>query len=161
MNNNDILRRIRYVFDYGDAKMLALFALADVQVTREQLSNWLKRDDDPAFQLCRDPELASFLNGLIIERRGKKDGPIPQPERRLTNNLIFKKLKIALDLQTDAVLELLELAGLPISSHELSALFRKPGHKHYRLCKDQILRNFLKGVQRKYRPEGPEPDADV
>jgi uncharacterized protein YehS (DUF1456 family) len=158
MTNNDILRRIRYVFDYGDAKMLALFALVDCQVTREQLSTWLKKDDDPAFQLCRDPELASFLNGLIIERRGKQDGPTPQPERRLTNNLIFKKLKIALDLQTDAVLELLELAGMPISQHELSALFRKPGHKHYRLCKDQILRNFLKGVQRKYRPGGPDAD---
>jgi uncharacterized protein YehS (DUF1456 family) len=161
MNNNAILRRIRYVFDYGDAKMLALFGHVACQVSREQLSAWLKKDDDPAFQACRDPELASFLNGLIIERRGKKAGPVPEPERRLTNNIIFKKLKVALDLQSDQVLELLELAGMPLSQHELSALFRKPGHKHYRLCKDQILRNFLKGVQLKYRPGTTETDADA
>jgi len=38
-----------------------------------------------------------------------------------------------------------------ISKHELSAFFRKPGHKHYRECKDQVFRNFLNGVQLKYR----------
>jgi len=49
-------------------------------------------------------------------------------------------------------LEIMDLANLRISKHELSAFFRKPGHKHYRDCKDQILRNFINGVQLKYRP---------
>jgi uncharacterized protein YehS (DUF1456 family) len=47
--------------------------------------------------------------------------------------------------------EILELAEFRLSKHELSAFFRKPGHKHYRECKDQILRNFLQGMQIKYR----------
>jgi len=161
MLNNDILRRVRYVFACNDDKMIALFGLAGRQVTREQVSAWLKKDADPDFEKCSDVELALFLNGLIVARRGAKEGPAPEPERRLTNNIIFKKLKIALDLKTDDILELMTLAGLPISQHELSALFRKPGHKHYRLCKDQILRNFLMGVQLKYRPTSTEQSADV
>ncbi len=151
MTNNDIIRRIRYIFDFNDYRMIAIFALAEVEVSREQISNWLKKDEDPAYQACNDIMMATFLNGLILETRGKKEGPQPEPEKRLTNNIVFMKLKIALNMQADAVLEILESVGLKISKHELSALFRKPGHKHYRDCKDQILRNFLKGLQLKYR----------
>ena len=153
MTNNDILRRLRYTFNFSDSKMIALFGLADHQVTREEISDWLKREDDPAYQTCNDMQLAIFLNGLINDRRGKKEGPQPAPEKRLTNNIIFKKLKIALNLKSEDVLDILELAPLRISKHELSAFFRKPGHKQYRECKDQVLRNFLKGMQLKYRPD--------
>ena len=151
MTNNDILRRLRYTFDFSDSKMIDIFALADHQVTREQISNWLKKDDDPAFQSCNDTLLATFLNGLINEKRGKKEGSQPEPEKRLTNNIIFTKLKIALNLKSENVLEILALNGFRISQHELSAFFRKPGHKHHRECKDQCLRSFLKGMQLKYR----------
>ena len=153
MTNNDILRRIRYVFDFNDLKMIALFGLADYQVTREQISAWLKKDDDPAYQKCSDTQLAIFLNGLINDRRGKKEGPHPQPEQRLTNNIIFRKLRIALNLQAEDILEILDLAGVRISKHELSAFFRRPDHKHYRECNNQILRNFLTGMQLTYRGE--------
>ena len=151
MTNNDILHRIRYIFDFNDSKMIAVFGLADHQVTREQISGWLKKDDDPAYLKCSDTLLAIFLNGLINDKRGKKEGPQPEPEQRLTNNIIFRKLKIALNLKAEGILEIMDLANLRISKHELSAFFRKPDHKHYRDCKDQILRNFLKGVQLKYR----------
>ncbi len=151
MINNDVLRRIRYTFDFNDSKMIAIFGLADHQVTREQISDWLKKENDPAYQICTDINLAIFLNGLINYKRGKKEEPQPQPEKRLTNNIIFRKLKIALNLKADDVLDIMDLANLRISKHELSAFFRKPDHKHYRDCKDQILRSFLKGVQLKYR----------
>ena len=151
MTNNDVLRRIRYIFDFNDSKMIKIFGLADYQVTREQISDWLKKDDDPAFQECSDARLAIFLNGLINARRGKKEGPQPKPEQRLNNNIIFRKLKIALDLKAEDILKIMDLANACISKHELSAFFRKPGHKHYRDCKDQILRKFINGVQIKYR----------
>lgn len=151
MTNNDILRRLRYTFDYSDSKMIDLFALANLQVTREQISNWLKKDDDPDFQNCSDTKLAIFLNGLINDKRGKKEGVQPEAEKRLTNNIIFTKIKIALNLKSEDILAILALNGFRISKHELSAFFRKPGHKHYRECKDQCLRSFLKGVQLKYR----------
>jgi len=149
--NNDILRRLRYSFDFNDTKMIALFAEAGVEVTREQVSDWLKQEEDPDYKACSDVLFASFLNGLINDRRGKKDGPQPEPEKRLSNNIIFRKLKIALDLKDEDILDIMQLADFNISKHELSALFRKVGHKHYRECKDQILRRFLQGVQIKYR----------
>jgi uncharacterized protein YehS (DUF1456 family) len=151
MSNNDILRRIRYIFDLSDSKMIAIFSQADYEATREQISDWLKKDDDPAFKECSDTQLAIFLNGWINDKRGKREGAQPEPEKRLTNNIVFMKLRIALNLKAEDILEIMALANLHISKHELSAFFRKPGHKHYRECKDQILRNFLKGVQLKYR----------
>ncbi len=159
MTNNDVLRRVRYVFDFNDSKMMAVFKLADYQVTREQISDWLKKDDDPAYKSCSDTQLAIFLNGLIIDKRGKKDGPQAEPEKKLNNNIIFRKLKIALNLKNEDVLEMLSLADLRISKHELSAFFRRADHKHYRVCKDQILRNFIQGMQLKYRP-GEKPDTE-
>jgi len=151
VTNNDVLRRLRYAFDFNDKKMIAIFGLADHEVTREQISDWLKKDDDPAFKKCNDVLLATFLNGLISDRRGKKDGIQPEPEKRVNNNIVLRKLKIALDLKAEDVLEILALTDTHISKHELSALFRKPAHKNYRECKDQILRNFIEGVQLKYR----------
>lgn len=159
MDNNDVLRRTRFIFDFNDSKMISLFALADLQVTREQVSAWLKKEGDPDLVECSDTELAIFLNGLIIDRRGKKEGPQPVPEKRLNNNIIFRKLKIALDLKAEDILDILALAEVKASKHELSAFFRRPGHKHYRDCNDQMLRNFLKGVQLKYRAD-PNSGAD-
>ncbi|MFK5892758.1 MAG: DUF1456 family protein [Pseudomonadota bacterium] len=153
MTNNDILRRIRYTFDFDDSKMIAIFSQANEKVTRAQISDWLKKEEDPAYQEFTDTQLAIFLNGLINDKRGKKDGPQPEPEKRLTNNIIFMKLKIALNLKAEDVLDIMKLADLRMSKHELSAFFRKPGHKNYRQCQEQILRNFLMGMQLKYRPE--------
>jgi uncharacterized protein YehS (DUF1456 family) len=151
MNNNDILRRIRYIFDFSDSKMIEIFSLANYQVTRGQISDWLKKDDAPSYLELNDQQLAIFLNGLINEKRGKKEGEQPAPESRLNNNIIFKKLKIALNLKSDDILEILELAGMHISEHELSAFFRNPSQNQYRPCNDQILRNFLTGMQIKYQ----------
>lgn len=151
MTNNDILRRIRYTFELVDSKVMEIFSLGDLEVTRAQISDWLKKDEDEAFKLCKDAEFAAFLNGFIISRRGKKDGPTRATEKRLNNNLIFSKLKIALNLKAEAVLEMIAKGGLNLSKHELSAFFRKPGNRHYRECKDQCLRSFLKGMQVHYR----------
>jgi len=150
MNNNDVLRRIRYTFGFDDTKMMAIFSLADYQATRAQISDWLKKEDNPTFVKCNDRLLAIFLNGLINDRRGKKEGAQPTPEKHLSNNIIFMKLKIALNLKAEDVLEMLALTEFRLSKHELSAFFRKPDHKHYRECQDQVLRNFLKGMQIKY-----------
>ena len=153
MTNNDVLRRIRYIFDLSDSQMIAIFEQAGNEVTREEISDWLKKDDDPAFKICSDIKLAIFLNGFINKRRGKREGAQPEPETRLNNNIIFTKLKIALNLKAEEIVEILALAGFHIGKHELSAFFRRPSHKHYRECKDQILRNFLKGVQLKFRED--------
>lgn len=151
MDNNDIIRRIRYAFDINDSKMIEIFSFGNSRVTRAQISNWLKKDIDPEYVALSDFQLAVFLNGFITDKRGKKEGTKPIPENRLNNNIIFRKLRIALNLKDSDILEILQLAGFKISKHELSAFFRKPGQSQYRECKDQIIRNFLKGLQSKYR----------
>ena len=156
MTKNDILRRIRYTFDFNDEKMIAIFALANHKAPRAEISDWMKREEDPAYKPLYDDELAVFLNGLIIEKRGRKEGPVPKPEKKLTNNVILKKLQIALNLRAEELLEVLMLADLKVSKYELSAFFRKPDHKHYRPLRDQILRNFLNGMQLKYRGNDSE-----
>lgn len=150
MLNNDVLRRIRYIFNFSDSKMIAIFGLAECKVARNVINEWLKKEDDADYLKCSDYYLSVFLNGFIIERRGRKEGPLPEAESKLTNNIIFRKLKIALNLKSEDILVMVHTANLRISKHELSAFFRKSDHKHYRECKDQILRKFLNGVEDRY-----------
>lgn len=151
MTNNDILRRIRYILDFDDAKMIETFAMADVEVRRGHIVSWLLKEDEHSYQECNDKMLATFLNGLISLKRGKKKALQPEPETSLTNNLILKKLQIALKLDSEDVIAILALADFELSGPELSSFFRKPGHRNYRVCKDQVIRNFLMGLQIKLR----------
>ncbi len=152
MVSNDILRRLRYVFDYSDLKLTEIFALADHKVSLEQLKCWLLRDDEEGYQELGDSDFALFLNGYVNFMRGKREGVQPPAESRLNNNIVFVKLKIALNLKAEEILEILELADFTLGKAELSAFFRNPSNKHYRKCNDQVLRRFLKGIQVKYRP---------
>mgnify|MGYP006145301859 CR=1 FL=1 len=151
MENNDIIRRIRYIFDFNDSKMIELFGQGELEVTRTQISSWLKKEEDLGFNSIFDHELAAFLNGFIIEKRGKREGPPMVAEKSLTNNIVFRKLKIALNLKDEDILQLFQEVDLRVGKHELSALFRKPTQSQYRVCKDQFLRNFLQAIQKKYR----------
>ena len=150
MNNNVILRRLRFIFDINDGKMIELFQLAGKTVTRAEVSDWLKKEEDEDFKNLNDQQLAYFLNGFIILKRGKKEGEAPLAEKNLNNNIIFRKLKIALNYRDEDILDSYKLLNFQISKHELSAFFRNPSHPHYRLCKDQFLRYFLQGLQIKY-----------
>lgn len=153
MNNNDVLRKLRYTFNFNDKQMVAIFASAGEEVSREQVSQWLKKDNDSDFVALFDTKLALFLNGFINEKRGKKPGPLAIPEKRLSNNIILTKLKIALNLQAEQIISLLESVDFRISKPELSAFSRKVDHQHYRECKDQVLRNLLHAIDKTYHVE--------
>ena len=133
--------------------MVELFALAEHTVTREKISQWLKKDNDSDFVACNDTELATFLNGFINDRRGKRSGPQIVPEKRINNNIILTKLKIALGLQAQDIISLLNDVDFRLSKPELSAFARKVDHKHYRECKDQVIRNLLNAIDNKYHVE--------
>ena len=151
MTNNDIIRRLRYTFNYNDSKMIELFKLADYVVQTADIHGWLRKMEDPLLIPISDRELAMFLNGLIIDKRGKRDGPQPEPETQLTNNMILRKLKIAMDIQSDGMLEMCASIDKPLGKHELSAFFRNARHRSYRPCLDQYLRNFLNALQAKHK----------
>lgn len=134
--------------------MIEIFGLAGLEVNRGQVINWLKREEEEGFQAFFDKDLAYFLNGLIVKNRGKKDGEVPKAEKSLNNNQIFRKLRIALTYKEDDILEVLSSVGMHISPHELSAFFRNPKQHQFRVLKDQVLRYFLRGLQKKYRGTG-------
>jgi len=158
MINNDVLRSVRYALDLSDAKVVAMIKLAERDVEQADVTSFLKKEEEEGFVECGDDVLASFLDGLIIHRRGKME-PRPEsdkkPERRLTNNAILKKLRVAFELKEEDMHKVLELAGFGVSKPELSALFRMKGHKNYRACGDQLLRNFLKGLVIQQRGSHP------
>lgn len=147
MINNDILRRLSTLLDFDDEKTRAVFKLNACEISAEQLVCFYKEKDDETYVELLDVEFASFLNGLIVERRGAKEGPQAVPEDVLTNNAIFNKLKIAFSLHADEVIETLELAELSLTKYELSAFFRSISNKHYRDCSDEVLSTFIKGLK--------------
>lgn len=149
--NNDVLRRLRFILDFGDDQMIDTFLLGGTEVSRKQVSSWLKKDDAPDFLKLEDRELAAFLNGLIIKKRGAKDGITPRPESRLNNNIVLRKLMIAFSLRSDDVVTVLALADFNMGKSEVGAFFRKPEHRNFRKCMDQVLRNFLHGLQVKLK----------
>ena len=81
----------------------------------------------------------------------------------MTNNDIFKKLRVALMLRDDQIVEILELVDFRISKTELSAFFRAEDHENYVECGDQVLRNFLNGLVIHLRgtKENPKNPKDV
>jgi uncharacterized protein YehS (DUF1456 family) len=151
MKNADILRRLRFAFDFNDDEMISIFAKGGHVTTRAEVSDWLKREEDDNHKPINDRLFAIFLNGFIIKNRGSQNGEIPTPESKLTNNIILRKLKIALQFKEEDMLEMFKLASIKISKSEISAFFRNPSQDKYMECKDQFLRNFLDGLVKKYR----------
>ena len=151
MTNNDILRQLRYIFDYSDDEMISIFKAADYDVERWKVSDWLKKDEDQQLPFLNS-ELHVFLDGLINTKRGKRDSYVLQINKEITNNIILRKLKIALNLKDFDILKLMNSVQADIGKHELSAFFRNPKQSQYRDMGNQYLRNFLHGLQQKYRP---------
>ena len=151
---NDVLRSIRYMLDLSDEHVIGLVHLADESfaLAKEQVQSYLKKDEEAGYAPCTDAMLARFLDGLVIHYRGRKPDAAPRPfDKRVTNNIVLKKLRVAYELKDVDMHEAFDAAGFPISKPELTALFRQPDHKNYRACGDQVLRNFLKGLTRKVR----------
>lgn len=156
MTNNDVLRSLRYTLDLSEPALVDIFELAQHDITRDEIVHFLKKEDEAGYVECDGEVMTHFLNGFVTFKRGKNEHaqePDSQHSVRLTNNIILKKLRVAFELKEEDLLAILALVNFPVSKPELSALFRKPGHKNYRPCGDQLLRNFLKGLSIRIRGE--------
>ena len=152
MTNNDVLRRLRYALDISDDQLVELFAATGLHCTVEQVWGWLGREGEPGTLECPDEVLISFLDALIVQRRGPPPPNAKPPmDEPLTNNLILKKLRIALAMRDTDVIEVIALGGQTVSKSELGGLSRNRGHKHFRPCGNQLLRAFLSGLTTKFR----------
>lgn len=156
MTTNDVIRRLRFALNLSDLEVQRLCGLSSVSVTTDALLGYLEREDSFSHVPCPDLVLVALLDGLVLHRRGPPaEGGRSRPRDDLfDNNLILKRLRIALEMKEPDMLQVLKLGGMEISSSELSSLFRARGHKHYRPCMDQLLRNFLKGLTIRLRGVG-------
>ena len=155
MTNNDFLRRLRYALNIKDNIMVQIFKKGNIIVTREDVIDYLKKDIDEGFKKLNNNDLIAFLDGLIIQKRGKKEDGTPVPQIKVTknnlNNVLLRKLRIALSFKSYDMIKIFKLGGVEISEGELSALFRSEDHKNYKECGDKYIRVFLKGLTEFYR----------
>jgi uncharacterized protein YehS (DUF1456 family) len=173
MYNNDILIRLRYALDIRDIDMIEIFKLGGITITREELQRMLLKpknnlnldtedeefiaDDD--MKRCNNYMLESFLNGFITFKRGKQEVKPGEPEKqafmikdnKAVNNVLLKKLKIALSLTGEDMLAIIKSTGVNLSNSELSAVLRREGQRNYKECGDRYARNFLRGLAIRYR----------
>jgi len=149
MTNNDLLRRLRYALNLNCETIAEICTLGGHEIGPIEVLNLLKKEEETGFAVCADSVMSAFLDGLIISRRGAhvpKPGSVKAANMALNNNLILRKLRIALELNDEAMLAILEKAGVRLSKSELSAMFRAEGHRNYKPCGDQFLRNFIRGL---------------
>jgi uncharacterized protein YehS (DUF1456 family) len=160
MTHNDLLRRLRYALNLNGISIAELCALAGYEIGPVEVLNLLKKEDEKGFVVCDDAVMAAFLDGLISSRRGPRDAAPDVPplsDGLLNNNLILRKLRIALQLNDADMLDVFRRAGVSISKAELSALFRGIGQRNYKECGDQLLRNFVRGLTLDVAKDGPQP----
>ena len=155
MTNNDFLRRLRYALNIKDNVMVQIFKKGNIVLTREDVIDYLKKDIDEGFKKLNNNDLIAFLDGLIIQKRGKREDGTPIPQVKVTknnlNNILLRKLRIALSFKSYDMIKIFKLGGVEISEGELSALFRSEDHKYYKECGDKYIRVFLKGLTEFYR----------
>ena len=150
MTNNDFLRRLRYALNIKDNVMVQIFKKGNIVLTREDVIDYLKKDIDEGFKKLNNNDLIAFLDGLTIQKRGKREDGTPIPQVKVTknnlNNILLRKLRIALSFKSYDMIKIFKLGGVEISEGELSALFRSEDHKNYKECGDKYIRVFLKGL---------------
>ena len=155
MTNNDFLRRLRYALNIKDNVMVQIFKKGNVVLTREDVIDYLKKDIDEGFKKLNNNDLIAFLDGLIIQKRGKREDGTPVPQVKVTknnlNNILLRKLRIALSFKSYDMIKIFKIGGVEISEGEVSALFRSEEHKNYKECGDKYIRVFLKGLTEFYR----------
>ncbi len=147
MTNNDTLRRLRYALNKNDIAMAQITSKSGRETTEAEVINWLKFEDESGFSELSDSDLCSFLDGLIVEKRGPHpSGNVPKPLDFLSNNEVLKKLRIALNLQSDGMLEIFKKAEFDVSNAELGSFFRRADHPKFAKCPEQVLRKFITGL---------------
>lgn len=160
MNNNEILIGLRDALDIATTDMVEIFKFGGIDLTPEEVEQMLLKSGEDDLEEekqsleCDHEKLESFLNGFIIFKRGIKETESGVPEKpvlvikdsKSVNNIVLKKLKIALSLTGDDMVAIFEEAGLEVTNRQLSPIFRKEGHKHYKKCKDAMLIAFFKGI---------------
>jgi len=150
ISTNEVLYRIQQSIHLTQDEMLKAYELENYVMERSHLASLLKRRQDKDFMLCSYEELGVFLDGLVTLKRGPSSKKKDEEVVELSNNLILKKLRIALELKEAEIEIIFGLADIELSKQQLSSLFRKEGHKNFKICSDELLMAFLEGLDEFY-----------
>ena len=151
MNTNDILYKIQKALSLSADDMLKAYELEAYKMESEHLDSLLSKRQDKGYKVCSFEELGVFLDGLVTLKRGPSPKKSDSNEAvELTNNLILKKLRIALELKEAETEIVFSLGEAELSKQQLASLFRKEGHKNFKECSDELLMAFLDGLDEFY-----------
>jgi uncharacterized protein YehS (DUF1456 family) len=151
IKTNEVLYRIQKALKLTTDDMLKAYKLEAYTMEASHLASLLKRHQEKDFIQASYEELGVFLDGLVTLKRGPSPKKSNEDEAvELTNNLILKKLRIALELKEAETEIIFGLADVELSKQQLSSLFRKEGHKNFRECSDELLMAFLEGLDEFY-----------
>jgi len=151
MQINDILFKLKTALSIDNENMTKAYALADYEMTEERLESILKRRQDKGYEEATYEELGVFLDGLVLLKRGPSDKVANDDEVvALTNNLILKKVRVAMELKEPELVILFALAEVDLTKRQIGSLFRKEGGKNFKECSDELLMAFLEGLDEFY-----------
>lgn len=147
MTNNYVLSSIMNSLKLDKVDVLKSYKLVDKKITQDDVDDILREPSDEKFILLSDEGFELFLNGFIAYKRGPSDKKAKKQKIYFSNNIILKKLKIALDLKDEDIIAIFKNDGLEITKSQLTAYFRRDGHINYRKCSDSLLKRFINGLK--------------
>jgi len=147
---NEILYKTTKALDLNNKKIIEIYSMGNYNMLPLHLENLLKKSQDDGFEICSYEELGTFIDALIIFKRGKSSKKRDDEVIELTNNLILKKLRIALELKESEIEIIFGLADIELTKQQLSSLFRNENNKNFKLCSDELLISFLDGLNEFY-----------
>ncbi len=150
MKINDILYKIKTALSLSNEEIINAYALASYEMSPQRLDAILKRRQDKGYEEATYEELGVFLDGLITLKRGERSTKKEPEELALSNNLILKKLRIAMELKEAELMILFALVDVPLTKRQIGALFRAENHKNFKACSDELLMLFLEGLDEFY-----------
>jgi len=151
MQINDILFKIKTALSLKNSDIVKLYSLVNYNITEERIDNILKRRQDQGYEEATYEELGLFLDGLVVLKRGENPKKSESDEVvELTNNLILKKLRVAMNLKESELVIVFALAEVTLSKRQIGSLFRKEGGKNFKVCSDELLMAFIEGLDEFY-----------
>lgn len=151
MQTNDILFKLKTALSLENEQIIEAYKLANFEMTEARLVSIMKRRQDKGFEQATFEELGVFLDGLVLLKRGPSDKVANEDDVvELTNNLILKKVRVAMELKEPELVILFALAEVELTKRQIGSLFRKEGTKNFKACSDELLNTFLVGLDEFY-----------
>ena len=151
MQINDILFKIKTALSLKSSEIVKAYSLVEYNMTEERINNILKRRQDEGYEEATYEELGLFLDGLVILKRGENPKKTESDEVvELSNNLILKKLRVAMNLKESELVIIFALAEVTLTKRHIGAFFRKEGGKNFKPASDELLMAFIEGLDEFY-----------